>query len=148
MKHVHTCLAVTFVATILGCSPEPVDRNPQPQPPEGVLGRAEFVQTLTEIQLVEAVSDLRSYRNDNEKQRLAEAYNDIWKRTGVSANTFETSYEWWWGHPAAMKAILRDVVDALKALESDAKRGAAADSLAPGSLKNRAPGGMPLPSTR
>ena len=144
-------LRILIVATLgvfMGCAPEPVDRDPQMLPPEGVLDRAEFVRVLTEIQLVEAVSDLRSYRNDNEKQRLAEAYNDVWQRTGVSAEAFEASYEWWWAQPAAMKAMLRDVVDALKEMESDAKRAAETDSLKPGSLKRRDPGGTPELSTQ
>ena len=59
---------------------------------------------MTEVQLIEAVADKRIYRNDNERQRLAEAYNDVWARTGVSAATFDSSYTWWWGHPEAMKA--------------------------------------------
>lgn len=144
-------LRILIVATLgmfMGCAPEPVDRDPQLQPPEGMLDRAEFVRVLTEIKMVEAVSDLRSYRNDNEKQRLAEAYNDVWQRTGVSAETFEASYEWWWAQPAAMKAMLRDVVDALKEMESDAKRAAETDSLKPGNLKRRDPGGTPELSTQ
>ena len=141
-------LIVGALAVFMGCAPEPVDRDPQMLPPEGVLDRAEFVRVLTEIQLVEAVSDLRSYRNDNEKQRLAEAYNDVWQRTGVNAETFEASYEWWWAQPAAMKAMLRDVVDALKEVESNAKRAADTDSLKPGNLKRRDSGGTPELSTR
>ena len=136
-------MTVTLGALFLGCAPDAVDCDPQVQPPEGVLDRTEFTRVLTEIQLVEAVSDLRSYRNDNEKQRLAEAYNDVWQRTGVSAETFEASYAWWWAQPAAMKAMLRDVVDALKEMESNAKRAAEADTLKPGNLKRRDPGGTP-----
>ena len=147
MRPLRNLIAATLVV-FMGCAPEPVDRDPQMLPPEGVLDRAEFVRVLTEIQMVEAVSDLRSYRNDNEKQRLAEAYNDVWQRTGVSAETFEASYEWWWAQPAAMKAMLRDVVDALKEMESDAKRAAETDSLKPGSLKRRGPGGTPELSTQ
>ena len=143
----HLLMAVTL-GFLMGCAPDAVDRDPQVQPPGGVLDRAEFVRVLTEIQMVEAVSDLRSYRNDNEKQRLAEAYNDVWQRTGVSAETFEASYEWWWAQPAAMKAMLRDVVDALKALESDAKRAAEADTLKPSDFKRRRPGGTPAPSNQ
>ena len=45
-----------------------------------------------------------------------------------------------------MKAMLRDVVDALKEMESDAKRAAEADSLKPSNLKRRVPGGTPAPS--
>ena len=66
-------LIVATLGVFVGCAPEAVDRDPQMQPPAGVLGRDEFVRVLTEIQMVEAVSDLRTYRNDNEKQRLAEA---------------------------------------------------------------------------
>ena len=147
MRPLRILVAVTLVVFI-GCAPEAVDRDPQVQPPEGVLDRAEFVRVLTEIQMVEAVSDLRTFRNDNEKQRLAEAYNDVWLRTGVSAESFEASYEWWWAQPAAMKAMLRDVVDALKEMESDAKRAADTDSLQPGNLKRRDSGGTPELSTR
>ena len=47
-----------------------------------------------------------------------------------------------------MKAMLRDVVDALKEMESDAKRAADTDSLQPGNLKRRDSGGTPELSTR
>ena len=94
MKPLRILTAVTLVVFI-GCAPEAVDRDPQVQPPEGVMDRVEFVRVLTEIQMVEAVSDLRTFRNDNEKQRLAEAYNDVWQRTGVSGN-LRSRDEWWW----------------------------------------------------
>ena len=100
---------------------------------------------MTEVQLIEAVADKRIYRNDNERQRLAEAYNDVWARTGVSAATFDSSYTWWWGHPEAMKSVLRDVVDALKNMEVESNRGDAAR--AEGNLKNRVAGDTPAPST-
>ena len=128
-----------------GCSPEPVGGEATPLPPKGVLGKDEFVRVMTEVQLIEAVADKRIYRNDNERQRLAEAYNDVWARTGVSAATFDSSYTWWWGHPEAMKGVLRDVVDALKDMEVESNRGDAAG--AEGNLKNRVAGGTPAPST-
>jgi hypothetical protein len=74
---------------------------------------------LAEVQLVEGVAQLRTYRNDNERQRLAEAYNDVWARTGISAARFERSHQWWWGQPAAMKSVLRNVVDRLKDMEAE-----------------------------
>jgi hypothetical protein len=147
MRPLRILIAATLVV-FMGCAPDAVDRDPQVQPPEGVLDRAEFVRVLTEIQMVEAVSNLRTYRNDNEKQRLAEAYNDVWERTGVSAEAFEASYEWWWAQPAAMKEVLREVVDTLKEMESDAKRAVEADSLTPGNLKHRVPVGTPELSTQ
>ena len=137
--------AVLLLVGLAGCSPEPVGGEAAPLPPQGVLGREEFVRVVTEVQLIEAVADKRIYRNDNERQRLAEAYNDVWARTGVSAATFDSSYTWWWGHPEAMKGVLRDVVDALKDMEVESNRGDAQG--AEGNLKNRVAGGTPAPST-
>ena len=153
--------AVLLLALVLGagCAPEPVGLEANPEPPEGILSRAEFVAVLAEVQVVEAASDQRSFRNDNERLKIAEAYNDVWHRTGVSAETFEASHAWWWAHPEAMKGVLRDVVDTLKDMEVASNR---ADSQAPGSgagnagagsgsagdLKNRTPGGTPAPSSK
>lgn len=146
--------AVLLLALVLGagCAPEPVGLDANPEPPEGILSRAEFVAVLAEVQVVEAASNQRYFRNDNERLKLAEAYNDVWHRTGVSAETFEASHAWWWAHPEAMKGVLRDVVDVLKDLEVASNRadsqaqGANADS--PGDLKNRTPGGTPPPSSK
>lgn len=138
--------AVLLLMGLAGCSPVPVGGEAAPLPPQGVLGKEEFVRVMTEVQLIEAVADKRIYRNDNERQRLAEAYNDVWARTGVSAATFDSSYTWWWGQPEAMKGVLRDVVDALKDMEVESNRGDAAG--AEGNLKNRVAGDTPAPSTQ
>ena len=126
--------------------------GPNPEPPESILSRAEFVTVMAEIQVLEAASSQRYFRNDNERLKLAEAYNDVWHRTGVSAETFEASHAWWWAHPEAMKGVLRDVVDVLKDMEVASNR---ADSQtpdagggSPGDLKNRTPGGTPAPSSK
>ena len=141
-------LGLVWFMLLVGCAPEAVDREPHPIPPSHILGREVFVNVLTEIQLVEAISDLRTYRNDNERERLSEAYNDVWARTGVSAEQFETSYAWWWDHPAAMKAVLRDVVDSLKRMESDLVRRETDEPVSPGDLKNRPPVDTPSPSMK
>jgi len=137
--------AALLLVGMAGCSPAPVGGEAAPPPPQGVLGREEFIRVMTEVQLIEAVADKRVYRNDNERQRLAEAYNDVWARTGVSAATFDSSYTWWWGHPEAMKSVLRDVVDALKDMEVESNRGDAAGT--EGNLKNRIAGDTSAPST-
>ena len=128
-----------------GCAPEPVGGVAQPVPPDGVLSREDFVRVLAEIQLVEAAADQRYFRNDHERQRIAEAYNDVWHRTGIQPDVFDASYTWWWEHPEAMKAVLRDVVDALKDLEVESNR--KAGERTEGNLKNRVAGDTPAPST-
>ena len=87
--------------------------------PEGVLPKDSFVMVLAEVQLVEAAGNQRAFRNDDENQRLSDAYNDVWHRTGVSASRFEESHTWWWSHPELMEGVLEDVVDALRDLEND-----------------------------
>ncbi|MGB1383956.1 MAG: DUF4296 domain-containing protein [Flavobacteriales bacterium] len=140
-----------LVVLATGCAPEPVGLDARVSPPEGILSRAEFVAVLAEVQVVEAASNQRYFRNDNERVKLAEAYNDVWHRTGVSAEAFEASHAWWWAHPEAMKGVLRDVVDVLKDMEVASNR---ADGKAPddassvGDLKNRTPGGTPAPSSK
>ena len=118
---VRLILAALLSAIALGpgCTNPPVDGFVDPTPPPGVLRKDSFVVVLAEVQLVEGVAQLSTYRNDNERQRLAEAYNDVWARTGVSAARFERSHEWWWGQPAAMKSVLRNVVDRLKDMEAE-----------------------------
>ena len=137
---------VVMLAT--GCAPEPVGGAVSPTPPDGVLSRAEFVKVLAEVQLVEAASDLRIHRNDNERERLSEAYLDIWQRTGVAAATFDSSYTWRWSHPEAMKEIWRDVVDELNTM--DAKKGGTqgrsnSPSASPMDLRNRTNAGDTSP---
>ena len=107
------------LALCQGCATTPVDGPVDPVTPQGILPKDSFVMVLAEVQLVEGVAQLRTYRNDNERQRLAEAYNDVWARTGVSAARFEGSHAWWWGQPAAMKSVLRNVVDHLKDMEAE-----------------------------
>lgn len=144
--------AWVFVGLVaVGCSPEPVGLTAHPTPPQGVLSRSEFVAVMAEIQVVESASTQRYFRNDNERQKLAEAYNDVWHRTGVSPDVFETSHAWWWSHPEAMKGVLRDVVDVLKDMELESNRSespAASEARSAGDLKNRTPGGTPAPSSK
>jgi hypothetical protein len=83
-----------------------------------VLPRDSFVVVLAEIQLVEAAGHQRVFRNDDESIKLSEAYNDVWYRTGVSADRFESSYQWWWGQPEVMEGVLTEVVEHLKVLEA------------------------------
>ena len=58
--------AVLLLMGLAGCSPAPVGGEAAPLPPQGVLGKEEFVRVMTEVQLIEAVADKRIYRNDNE----------------------------------------------------------------------------------
>ena len=62
-------------------------------PPRGVLPKDSFV-LVRGSPLVEGVAQLRTYRNDNEMQRLAEAYNDVWAEP---VQCRAPSAHAWWG---------------------------------------------------
>jgi len=147
-SRVKTVIGMASVALFawIGCSPDPVGGDPDPVPPKGVLSREEFVTVLAEVQLVEGAAKLRTYRTDNEQQKLAEAYNDVWHRTGVDPSVFEKSYDWWWRHPEAMKGVWRDMLQLFKSMEVESNR--ADNKNNPGNLKNRTPGGTPAPSSK
>ena len=106
-------VASALLLAILGCGHPAVSQRP-----DNVLPRDSFVVVLAEIQLVEAAGHQRVFRNDNESIKLSEAYNDVWHRTGISADRFESSYHWWWGQPEVMEGVLTEVVERLKVLEA------------------------------
>ena len=106
-------VASALLLAALGCGQPSV-----PQRPDHVLPRDSFVVVLAEIQLVEAAGHQRVFRNDDESIKLSEAYNDVWHRTGVSADRFESSYHWWWAQPEVMEGVLTEVVERLKVLEA------------------------------
>jgi hypothetical protein len=117
-------LALVGVGVLSGCGSS---SRSHVVPPSGVLPRDSFVLVLAEIHVVETAAKQRTYRTDNESMRLAEAYNDVWFRTGVTAERFEASHAWWWHHPEAMKGVLNDVIDRLRDMEVASNRRDAAE---------------------
>ena len=131
---------------LLGCSPDAVVGEANPQPPQGVLSRDSFIHVMAEIQVIEGASHERLYRNDNERQRLAQAYHDVWQRTGVSPDQFEQSHAWWWKQPLAMKSILGDVIEQIKTMEVEANQ--QDTTVSSGAIRRRFPSGKQAPSSQ
>jgi hypothetical protein len=102
----------------VGCVEDPRDLA-NVNPPEGVLGREDFVELMAEIQLLEGAAKIRVFRNDDVKKRLGEAYFEIFEKHSISAAEFEKSHTWWWEHPVAMKGVLLEVTEKISQIESE-----------------------------
>ena len=89
--------------------------------PDGVLEKGEFVNVLADIQLIEAASKNRVWRNDDVDKRLGEAYNEVFSKHNITESQFKASHLWWWNHPVAMKGVLLEVTEKITQLEIEAR---------------------------
>ena len=101
---------------LVGCGPATPEL---PEPPEGILALDSFAQVYAEAQLIEAAGKHGMFREDDEHVRLAAAYADLFRRTGVSEARYRESFTWWFSHPEAMPEVLFRATDRLNDLERD-----------------------------
>ena len=103
-----------------GCANDSRDRV-NVTAPDGVLKKTEFVNVLADIQLIEAASKNRVWRNDDVEKRLGDAYNEVFRKHDITESQFMDSHRWWWNHPVAMKGILLEVTERITQLEIEAR---------------------------
>ena len=103
-----------------GCSSDIRDRVVV-STPESVLGKTEFVNVLADIQLIEAASKNRVWRNDDVEKKLQDAYNEVFRKHDITESQFKASHLWWWNHPVAMKGVLLEVTEKITQLEIEAR---------------------------
>ena len=89
--------------------------------PDGVLEKPEFVNVLADIQLIEAASKNRVWRNDDVEKRLEDAYNEVFSKHDITESQFKASHRWWWSRPVAMKGVLLEVTEKITQLEIEAR---------------------------
>lgn len=89
--------------------------------PDGVLEKPEFVNVLADIQLIEAASKNRVWRNDDVEKRLEDAYNEVFSKHDITESQFKASHRWWWNQPVAMKGVLLEVTEKITQLEIEAR---------------------------
>ena len=107
-------VGILLVATLIGCSSDPRDNvNATPSESSDVLQREKFIEVMCDIQLIEAASKNKVFRNDDEALKLGAAYKETFEKHGVTQTEFEESHKWWWSHPQAMKSVLLEVTERL-----------------------------------
>ena len=89
--------------------------------PDGVLNKTEFINVLADIQMIEAGSKNRIWRNDDVEKKLGEAYYDVFLKHDISESQFRASHHWWWNHPVAMKSVLLEVTEKITQLEIESR---------------------------
>lgn len=109
MKVLGWTAAVCLIS--MGCN-EPID-----QPPSGVIGKSEFVDILTEIQLLEAGAKKRLRREDDEQAIYRGQYLAIFEAHQIDEAQFKASYTWWFDHPELLTSVYDDVIEQLNTWE-------------------------------
>jgi hypothetical protein len=115
-----TILLLLLVMGTGGCTNDVRDRV-DVVVPDGVLEKNEFVNVLADVQLIEAASKNRVWRNDDVEKRLEDAYNEVFSKHDITESQFKTSHRWWWSHPVAMKGVLLEVTEKITQLEIEAR---------------------------
>lgn len=95
----------------MGCKDAP-DR-----PPSGVLSKSEFVDILTEIQLLEAGAKKRLRREDDEQAIYRGQYLAIFEAHQIDEAAFKQSYAWWFEHPELLTGVYDEVIEQLNTWE-------------------------------
>lgn len=112
--------SILLLAFLSGCADDPRDSvNATPSAQSDIIPRDKFVEVMSDIQLIEAASKNKVFRNDDETLRLKEAYSEIFTKHGITQEQFTESHKWWWTHPNAMRSILLEVTEKLSQLESE-----------------------------
>ena len=93
--------------------------QPSAEPPAGVLQDSDFVQVMTEIQLLEATAKKHLRREDDEQAVYRGQYLAIFEAHGITEATFRASHAWWFDHPELLLPIYDGVVEQLNAWERD-----------------------------
>jgi len=121
-----TVLNIIFVyclsaAALSSCSSDPRD-DARATPPSKLLQKEAFINVMADIQLLEAASKGKVFRNDHASKKVSEGYAEIFNKHGITRVLFEKSHTWWWEHPVAMKSVLIEVTQKLILMEEDVRQ--------------------------
>jgi hypothetical protein len=113
------CLLCTTILS--SCNHDPRD-NAKAIPPNSLLQKDVFIEVMADIQLLEAASKGKVFRNDDASKKVSEGYAEIFNKHGITLELFEKSHTWWWEHPAAMKSVLIEVTQKLTLMEEEVRQ--------------------------
>ena len=112
-------LSILFLAILASCTNDPRDNvNATPSEQSNIIPREQFVEIMSDIQLIEAAAKNKVFKNDDETLKLKEAYSEIFAKHGITQEQFQESHRWWWTHPNAMRSILLEVTERLSQMEA------------------------------
>jgi hypothetical protein len=80
-----------------------------------------MAEVLAEVQLLEAAYNIQYSRLDSSKATMIKSYDELFEKTEVSRESFESSIQYYSLRPEEMIAIQEDVADLLMSRESEIK---------------------------
>lgn len=88
-------------------------------PPADIIPRQTFIELLTDVQLLEAVSKQKMIRTDNPGPRIARYYKKTFEKFEVTEEQFLKSFQWYYEDPADMVAIYEEILNDLVNRQSE-----------------------------
>ena len=111
---------ILFLFTILlfSCASDN-DAAIEPAPAD-VIPIEAFSTIMTDIHLLEAVSNQKMLRDDDPEVMTAEYYEQVFAKHSISRETVEKSYKYWVSRPDDMMVIYDQVINNLTKMEEEA----------------------------
>ncbi len=113
--HLLRHLPILFAVLLFSCTED--EKNTQL--PEDVLSKAEMVEVMVDVQLLEATFNQRLLREDDPMVKMAVYYNQIFEKHGVEREKFVNSHRYWTARPEEMLEIYHEVINRLTRLEEE-----------------------------
>ena len=104
------------------------ERTSKQAPSDEILGRADFIEVMAEVQLIEAAMKQRILVGDDGPRIAEAAYQDLFERHDITDRRFEESHEYWFGKPESMVEIMQEVTERLTAWEREVEAESNSDS--------------------
>lgn len=117
MKGLSTWVLALCLTIVAACVPQKREA-----PPPDVLDEDQFARIMVDVQLIEAMRVHKLGPRRETSIDMAELYDEIFRKHGVTRSTFEKTFGYYTEHPDLMKDIYEQVIDSLVTLEVVVKR--------------------------
>ncbi|MGB0423681.1 MAG: DUF4296 domain-containing protein [Flavobacteriales bacterium] len=122
MKNFVSFILLCFFAFAMASCQEPVE---EVSTDLGLLiPRDQFVQVLTETQLLETARKQKMIKGDDPIAAVTEQYRLIFEEHGVSQEEFEATYKYYYSKPDEMVVLYDEVIAEIAKRESELSPGA------------------------
>lgn len=107
-----------FITVLFSCASNN-EAEMEPAPAD-IIPIEVFSTIMTDVHLLEAVSNQKMLREDDPTVMTAEYYEQVFVKHNISRETFEKSYNYWASRPDNMMVIYDQVINNLTKMEEEA----------------------------
>jgi hypothetical protein len=107
-------ILISLLLLIIACE-SPEDK------PEKIISEENMVSILIDIQILEAVYNIRLIHEEDRNERMDRYYLEIFENHQTSIDLFNESYSYYQENPDLLDAIYEEVLEKLEALQTEAE---------------------------